>query len=125
MIGSNGPRMLAAALPHVHAWNTWYEDYGNTADGFALLNERTSAAVLEAGRDPSEVARSACVFVVLDLGCTERPILPQAPPVQGGPAKIAEHLRELADAGADEAILVVSPITEASIRRLGDVVAAS
>jgi hypothetical protein len=30
----------------------------------------------------------------------------------------------LADAGADEAILVVSPITEASIRRLGEVIAA-
>ena len=37
MIGSNGPRMLAATLPHVDAWNTWYEDYGNTAGG---LRER-------------------------------------------------------------------------------------
>jgi probable F420-dependent oxidoreductase len=119
MIGSNGPRMLAAALPHVDAWNTWYEDYGNSADGFARLNDRISAAALEAGRDPKEVTRSACVFVVLDPGPSERPILPQAPPVQGGRARIAEHLRELADAGADEAILVVSPITATSIRRLG------
>jgi probable F420-dependent oxidoreductase len=124
MIGSNGPRMLAATLPYVDAWNTWYEDYGNTADGFARLNERTSAAALEAGRDPRELTRSACAFVVLDPDRTERPILPQAPPVVGGPTRIAEHLRELADAGADEAILVVSPITEASIRRLGEVIAA-
>ena len=24
MVGANGPRMLAATLPHVDAWNTWY-----------------------------------------------------------------------------------------------------
>jgi alkanesulfonate monooxygenase SsuD/methylene tetrahydromethanopterin reductase-like flavin-dependent oxidoreductase (luciferase family) len=125
MIGSNGPRMLACALPHVEAWNTWYEDYGNSAEGFARLSERTSAAAREAGRDPGEIVRSACVFVGLEPGCSERPILPHAPPVEGRPGRIAEHLRELADAGADEAILVVSPITETSIRQLGDVVAAA
>jgi hypothetical protein len=32
---------------------------------------------------------------------------------------VAAHLRALAEAGADEAILVVSPITEDSIRELG------
>ncbi|HEY3943807.1 MAG TPA: LLM class flavin-dependent oxidoreductase [Solirubrobacteraceae bacterium] len=124
MIGSNGRRMLACALPHVEAWNTWYEDYGNSAEGFAHLNERTSTAAREAGRDPGEIVRSACVFVALDPGCTERPIIPHAPAVEGL-TRIAEHLRELADAGADEAILVVSPITETSIRQLGDVVAAA
>jgi hypothetical protein len=31
---------------------------------------------------------------------------------------LREHLRALADAGADEAILVVDPITEASVRKL-------
>ena len=44
MVGSNGPRMLAATLPHVHAWNTWYSDYGNTPEGFAKLNERITQA---------------------------------------------------------------------------------
>jgi alkanesulfonate monooxygenase SsuD/methylene tetrahydromethanopterin reductase-like flavin-dependent oxidoreductase (luciferase family) len=118
MIGSNGPRMLAAALPHVDAWNTWYEDYGNTATGFARLNERISAAAREARRDPREIARSACVFVALDPSSPERPIREEAPPVPR--RRLAAHLRELADAGADEAILVVSPITESSIRWLGD-----
>ena len=33
MIGSNGPRMLRATLPHVDRWNTWYDGYGNTVDG--------------------------------------------------------------------------------------------
>ncbi|MEA2294842.1 MAG: hypothetical protein QOE86_2481, partial [Solirubrobacteraceae bacterium] len=39
-------------------------------------------------------------------------------------AALPAHLRELADAGADEAILVVDPITERSIRELGAAVAA-
>jgi alkanesulfonate monooxygenase SsuD/methylene tetrahydromethanopterin reductase-like flavin-dependent oxidoreductase (luciferase family) len=121
MIGSNGPRMLAAALPHVHAWNTWYEHYGNSAEGFARLNDRISAAARQAQRDPREIARSACVFVALHRGSGERTILAAAPPVHGRPEDIAAHLRELADGGADEAILVVSPITERSIRQLGEV----
>jgi probable F420-dependent oxidoreductase len=123
MVGSNGPRMLAMALPYVDAWNTWYEDYGNTAEGFARLNERTTAAASEAGRNPAEIARSVCVLVVLDPAAGERPVKPEAPPVTGTPDQIAAALRELADAGADEAILVVSPITETSIRRLGETIA--
>jgi hypothetical protein len=33
------------------------------------------------------------------------------------------HLRDLAEAGADEAILVLRPITEQSIRSLGEALA--
>jgi alkanesulfonate monooxygenase SsuD/methylene tetrahydromethanopterin reductase-like flavin-dependent oxidoreductase (luciferase family) len=123
MIGSNGPRMLAMTLPHVDAWNTWYEDFGNSPEGFARLNDRVSAAAREAGRDPSAIHRSACVFVVLDRSAGGRPITPDAPPVQGSPERIAATLRELAQAGADEAILVVSPIAERSIHELAEVVA--
>ena len=119
MIGSNGPRMLRAALPHADWWNTWYTDYGNTAEGFAALNARISEAAADVGRAPGDVARSACVHVVLDRAADERAL--EVPPVEGTPAQIAARLRELADAGADEAILVVSPITEASIRALAEV----
>jgi probable F420-dependent oxidoreductase len=121
MIGSNGPRMLAITLPHVDAWNTWYDWYGNTPAGFAALNRRIDDAAADTGRDPATIARSACVFVALDPSSPERPIVESAPPVQGPPERIAAHLRELADAGADEAIIVVSPITERSVRELGQV----
>jgi probable F420-dependent oxidoreductase len=114
MIGSNGPRVLGLALPHVDAWNTWYEDYGNSAEGFAALNERISAAVQDAGRAPAEVARSACVLVRIGRGAGER--VSEAPAVEA--ARVAEHLRELAAAGADEAIVVADPITVASVREL-------
>ena len=59
MIGSNGPRMLGIALPYADAWNTWYDDYGNTVEGFAALNSRISGAAQEAGRNPGDVQRSA------------------------------------------------------------------
>ena len=122
MIGSNGPRMLAATLPHVDAWNTWYEDYGNSPDGFAELNERISTASRDAGRDPGDLERSACVLVAPGTASGERAATPDAPPVTGSAGEIATTLRELAEAGADEIILVVDPITERSIRELGDVV---
>jgi probable F420-dependent oxidoreductase len=120
MIGSNGPRMLAVALPHVDAWNTWYVDYGNTAEGFAALNARITAAAEQAGRDPEQIARSACALVRLE-GPAER--VPEAPPIEGPPERIAARLRELGEAGADEVILAASPITERSIRTLGEAVA--
>jgi probable F420-dependent oxidoreductase len=123
MIGSNGPRMLRIALPHVDAWNTWYEDYGNTPEGFAALNARVTRAVQDAGRDPGAVERSACVLVRLDPSAGERPVTPEAPPLEGSPQRIADALRGLAEAGADEAILVVDPINERSIAQLGEVLA--
>jgi len=119
MIGSNGPRMLALTLPHVHAWNTWYDSYGNSVDGFAALNERITDAAVAAGRAPRDIARSACVLVVVDPAAGERPSTPEAPGI--APERLEDHLRELTEAGADEVILVVSPITEHSIRLLGEI----
>jgi probable F420-dependent oxidoreductase len=123
MIGSNGPRMLSVALPHVDAWNTWWEDYGNRAEGFAALCERVSAAARAAGRAPDEIERSACVLVSLDGATGARLDTSAARPVAGPPQRIAAHLLELAAAGADEAILVADPITERSVRELAEVVA--
>ena len=124
MVGSNGERMLSITLPHVDAWNTWYADYGNTADGFAALNARITAAAERAGRDPEEIARSACVLVELEPGAVERPHSdPGAIPVGGGEGEVAAHLADLAEAGADEAILILRPITERSIRNLAGALA--
>jgi len=124
MIGSTGPRMLAMTLPHVDAWNTWYEAYGNRPEGFAKLNAVVTEAAERAGRSPAEIARSACVFVVLDRGAAERPITEESPPLEGTADRIAAGLREMSEAGADEVILVVTPITERSILELGEMVAA-
>jgi len=123
MVGSNGERVLRAALPHVDAWNTWYDEYGNEPEGFARASARVTSLAESLGRDPAGIERSACMFVVLDRGAAERPLTPEAPPLEGPPDRIAEGLRELAQAGADEVILVVDPITERSIRELGEALA--
>ena len=119
MLGSSGERVLRIALPHVDAWNVWYDLYGNTAEGFATQSAAVSEAARRMGRDPDEIERSACVFVALDREAPGRPVPVDHPPVEGPPKAIAARLRELADAGADEAIVVAHPITEHTIRELG------
>jgi len=124
MIGSTGERVLRHALAHADAWNIWYDWFGNTPGGFARENERVSRLVREAGREPSAVLRSATVFVTLRHGERDRPHTDDAPPLAGSPVSIARGLEALAEAGVEEAILVVSPITEPAIRALGDTLAA-
>ena len=123
MIGATRTRTLEIAIPHVDAWNTWYDWYGNTPQGFASANRRVDQIVAQAGRDPRSVLRSACVLVVVDRSAGERPLAEAAPPVEGSPDAVAAFLHDLAAAGADEAILVLSPINEASIRSLGPALA--
>lgn len=123
MIGGIRARTLDVAIPYVDAWNTWYEWYGNTPEGFATANRRVDEIARKAGREPDAIARSACVLVVLDPDAGERPMVEKAPPLEGSPEAVSTFLRDLAAAGADEAILVASPITEQSIRRLGPALA--
>ena len=115
MLGSNGERMLSIGLPHVDWWNTWYAGYGNTVEGFAALNARITAAAERAGRDPADVKRSAAVLVELEPDAVARPHSDEdvAPVTPDG---LAQHLWALEEAGADEAILILRPITEESIR---------
>ena len=120
MIGSNAPRMLSIALPHADAWNTWFDGYGNTAAGFAARNREIDAAAIAAGRRPEDIRRSACVLVVLDRDLDERTVPAGVTPLEGPMRHIAEGLRDLAAAGADEAIIVATPITERSIIALGE-----
>jgi alkanesulfonate monooxygenase SsuD/methylene tetrahydromethanopterin reductase-like flavin-dependent oxidoreductase (luciferase family) len=117
MVGSVGERMLAITLPHVAVWNAWYTDYGNSVERFAELNERVTAAARRAGRDPGDVGRSACVLVTVGEGAPRQPADDEVEtlPLE----RLPSHLCRLAEAGADEAILVVRPITEESIRALG------
>ena len=76
-------------------------------------NAEITEAAERAGRDPAEIERSACVFVEVE------PVGERPRDVEPVPAdRLADHLKALGDAGADEAILVVDPITESSIRTL-------
>jgi len=103
MVGSAGPRVLAATSPHIDWWNCWYSWYGNTPSGFADLSSQFEGTF----------RRSACVLVSVDGGAGERPFEEGSPPIE--PAALRAHLHKLAEAGADEAILVLDPITERSV----------
>ena len=111
MVGTRGRRILAAALPYVESWNTWYAWYGNTVDGFAALS----------GSIDADVRRSACVLVAVDGGAGERSH--ESPPVE--PARLPEHLAALAEAGAAEAILVLDPIDARSVATVAAALAAT
>jgi probable F420-dependent oxidoreductase len=121
MVGSAGTRVLAATLPHVETWNTWFDWYGNTADGFLEKKREIDEACERAGRDPSSLQRSACVFIRLGDE-RERPDVEGVTPLEGSLDAIGAGLNAMEQAGADELILVLDPITEASIRTLVDVV---
>src|SRR5262249_8343497 len=120
MVGSIGDRVLRATLPFVDAWNCWYAWFGNTPEGFAALNSRVTALARECGRDPATITRPATVFVSLDASGSDRPHA-DAAPITGTARDIADRLAALRSVGVEEAILVVSPIDEQSIRTLGDV----
>ena len=127
MIGSSGPRMLAISIPHVDAWNAWFDAFGNRASGVPALRDRVDAACREAGRDPAAVARTLAVQVRLPtgtgriMGGTDRP---SVPPVTGTTEEIAAALRGFAAEGISHVQLVVDPITLASLDALAPVLEA-
>ena len=123
LLGTSGPRQLAATLPHADGWNSWWASFGNTAEGFADTNARITAIAQEAGCDPAAVDRSACVLVSLDPAAAGRPRA-ELPPLAGSAGHIARTLHDFAEAGADEAILVLDPIDEPSVRKCAAVLAA-
>ena len=124
LIGSIGPRMQAITLPHVDAWNVWWSDYGNTADGLAAVKATVDARLEEIGR-VGEVAATCAVYVKLPGGSGRQmgDYPTSSMPIEGSPSEIGDHLRALEAAGADAVQLVVDPIVPASLEWLGDVLA--
>ncbi len=125
LIGSNGPRMLRIAAPHVQAWNTWYADTDNSPAGVAPLRDIVDAACRDVGRDPESIARTVAVHVRMpggagrtmgDPATTER-----VRPLEGPPEAIAAGLLAYLDVGVSEVQVVLDPIERASVERLAAV----
>jgi len=126
MVGSNGPRMLRITTPHIDLWNTWHVWFGNRAEGLGPLVSELEAACVEVGRDPSEVGRTAAVYVGLSrgkgrvAGSEDRP---DAPPISGSHAEIAGELARFAEVGVSHLQVVLDPIDEAAVEELAEIVA--
>jgi probable F420-dependent oxidoreductase len=122
LIGSNGERMLAATLPHVEAWNSWYTDTGNRPGGVAALRDRVDAAARAVGRDPADIERTVAILVQLPGGTGrltgDAGLRPAVQPLGGPPDVMAAELHAYAREGISHVQLVVDPITEASIEAL-------
>ena len=125
LVGSNGPRMLRETMPHADMWNTWYLDYGNRAEGLAFLLETVDRACREVGRDPSQVAKTAAVYVQLDRGSgrssgsTEKT---SSQPIAGSHEEIAVRLAEFATAGLSHIQVVLDPIDATGVEELAEIV---
>ena len=125
LIGSNGPRMLRIAAPHVQAWNSWFADSGNRPDGVAPLRALVDEACRDVGRDPAQIARTVAVLVRLPGGrgrtMGDTSTSETIRPLEGGPDAMAAELRAYADAGIDEVQLVLDPIDRLAIERFAPV----
>jgi alkanesulfonate monooxygenase SsuD/methylene tetrahydromethanopterin reductase-like flavin-dependent oxidoreductase (luciferase family) len=122
MIGSIGPRVLAATLPYVDSWNTWHAWFGNTPRGFVDLNATIDEAARAAGRNPAEVGRTAALYWQFEGGRGRRQgdlSRHSAEPQVGPPEELGEAIRAYADAGVDHLQLVLDPITIRSVELAG------
>jgi probable F420-dependent oxidoreductase len=126
MIGSNGPRMLRIAVPHVQAWNSWFADTGNAPDGVAALRSVVDDACHEVGRDPADIERTVAVLVRFPggTGRIQGAYAEDSPtPLEGSPDAVAEVLHAYARAGIAHVQLVIDPITRGSIEAFAPVLA--
>jgi probable F420-dependent oxidoreductase len=125
MIGSMGPRMLDITLAHVATWNVWFSEFDNRPDNIPALLVRLDQACQRRGRDASTLEKS--VAVLLDFGSDpppQRRSQRRTNPIAGTAVEMASALHFIADAGIDHVQLVLDPITEASITKAADVLAA-
>lgn len=126
MVGSHGPRVLRATLPHVDMWNAWHAWYGNTPAGLIKLLAKLDAACLEVGRDPAEVSRTVAIMIQTPggmgrvYGDSEHE---GSDTIAGSPSDIAAGLLAFANTGIDHAQLVLDPITVESIEWVAEALA--
>jgi alkanesulfonate monooxygenase SsuD/methylene tetrahydromethanopterin reductase-like flavin-dependent oxidoreductase (luciferase family) len=126
LIGSNGPRMLRIAAPHVDLWNSWYTGFDNDPGGLPPLLETVDEACRHVGRDPAEIERTAAVLVQLDrgngriAGSGERP---EVTPITGSRSDMAESLARFGAAGITHLQVVLDPIDARAVTEMGEVLA--
>lgn len=125
MVGSSGTRMLRITAPHVDLWNTWHVWFGNNPAGLAPLVSDLEAACNDVGRDPSEIERSAAVYVQLSrgegrvAGSEDRP---QAGPISGSHQAMASSIAAFAEADMDHIQVVLDPIDADGVEELAEII---
>lgn len=126
LIGSTGPRMMRIALAHVDMWNCWWKLFGNRATGLGELQRTVDDACADIGRDPSEIERTAAVYVQLEGGTGRKAgdsekVMSGTPPITGTHEEMAERLGAFGPAGIDHLQIVLDPITAAGVEELAEI----
>lgn len=123
MIGSRGPRMLRATLPHVDIWNAWLSGTRSHPDVIPDMRAHVDALCEEVGRDPATLERSVSIMVdqtgTREIGASMKP--DTAEPLTGSPEEIAAGIRAFADEGISHIQCYLVPNTIKSIERFGKV----
>lgn len=125
LVGSNGPRLLRATMPHADMWNTWHLDYGNRAAGLEPLMRKVDEACIDVGRDPGEVEKTAAVYVQLSRGEGRRAGSREkqdSPPIRGSHEEVAAELRAFEDLGLAHTQVVLDPIDPRGVEELAEIV---
>ncbi len=125
LIGSNGPRMLRAAMGTADMWNSWFNGFANTAEGLPELMGVVDAACLDVGRDPVEVERTVAVYVQVSRGSGRKAgdyDRSGLPPISGEREDMAAELRAFIPAGISHLQVVLDPIDASGVEELAEVV---
>lgn len=124
MIGSNGPKVLQIAAPLVDMWNTWHVWFDNDPSALPPLIERLEAACRNVGRDPSDIAKTAAVYLQLARGEGRPAGSSDRPEVRPIPVeRAANALDELREHGIDHVQLVLDPIDSRAVEELAGILA--
>ena len=119
MVGSNGPRMLRIAAPFVDMWNTWHVWFDNRPEQIEPLIDELEEACRDVGRDPSEIVKTAALYVQLSrgegrvAGSEDRPRVEPIPVEGAGDAVV-----ELEERGIDHIQVVLDPIDASGVEEL-------
>ena len=117
MIGSNGPRVLRIAAPHVQAWNS---DWTYAPADIAPLRRLVDDACADVGRDPATLERTAGVVIDLPVRDPARdgrastrgataPGIQLAKPATGSPEELAAFLRGYVSEGVTHVQAWIDP----------------
>lgn len=123
LVGSNGPRMLRIAAPHMDMWNTWHSSYGNDPTGLPPLLEELERACGDVGRDPAEIEKTAAVYVQVSRGQGRAPGSLERPAVEPVPGSaLVETMERLESLGISRIQVVLDPIDVRAVEELASIV---
>lgn len=123
LLGSNGPRMLRLAAPHMDMWNTWHASYGNDPAGLPPLLEELERACVDVGRDPDEIEKTAALYVQVSRGVGRQPGSSERPAVEPIPGSaLGETIGHLESLGISCVQVVLDPIDVRGVEELASIV---